>query len=158
MGSVVLEFPVWEPGRRRLRPIRPISLVKKTMLRPGSHSRAFSTSIRSMQHFSRSDQATAAPCVQSRLSYPLSRQASNLDQPNLFYTEPTAKASNKLAQGRPKRSRILNLTSPSGPGKPPAEGAVTLSTNLSGWVGSMLCSLLFGVIFSDTDSVDQGSC
>ena len=42
-----------------------------------------------------------------------------------------------------KGSRILNLTSPSGPGKPPAEGAVTFSTNLSGWVGSMLCSLLF---------------
>ncbi|MDD8044409.1 MAG: hypothetical protein PHC78_11665, partial [Verrucomicrobiota bacterium] len=37
-----------------------------------------------------------------------------------------------------KGSRILNLTSPSGPGKPPAEGAVTFSTNLSGWVGSML--------------------
>ncbi len=35
-------------------------------------------------------------------------------------------------------------------GKPPAEGAVTFSTNLSGWVGSMLCSLLFGLIFSDT--------
>jgi len=35
---------------------------------------------------------------------------------------------------------------------------VTFSTNLSGWVGSMLCSLLFGGIFSDTDSLDQGSC
>jgi hypothetical protein len=57
-----------------------------------------------------------------------------------------------------KGSRILNLTSPSGPGKPPAEGAVTFSTNLSGWVGSMLCNLLWGGIFSDTDSVDQGSC
>jgi hypothetical protein len=42
-----------------------------------------------------------------------------------------------------KGSRILNLSSPSGPGKPPAEGAVTFSTTLSGWVGSMLCSLLF---------------
>ncbi len=37
-----------------------------------------------------------------------------------------------------KGSRILNLTSPSGPGKPPAEDAVTFSTNLSGWVGSMV--------------------
>ena len=46
-----------------------------------------------------------------------------------------------------KGSRILNLTSPSGPGKPPAEGAVTFSTNLSGWVGSMLCSLLLGGYF-----------
>ena len=47
-----------------------------------------------------------------------------------------------------KGSRILNLTSPSGPGKPPAEGAVTFSTNLSGGgVGSMLCSLLFGDYF-----------
>ena len=46
-----------------------------------------------------------------------------------------------------KGSRILNLTSPSGPGKPPAEGAVTFSSNLSGWVGSMLCSLLFGGYF-----------
>ena len=42
-----------------------------------------------------------------------------------------------------KGSPILNLTSPSGPGKPPAEDAVAFSTNLSGWVGSMLCSLLF---------------
>jgi hypothetical protein len=47
-----------------------------------------------------------------------------------------------------KGNRILNLTSPSGPGKPPAEGAVTFSTNLSGWVGSMLCSLLFLGFFS----------
>jgi len=41
-----------------------------------------------------------------------------------------------------KGSRLFNLTSPTGPGKPPAKGAVTFSTNLSGWVGSMLCSLL----------------
>ncbi len=47
-----------------------------------------------------------------------------------------------------KGSRILNLPSPSGPGKPPAEGAVTFSTTLSGWVGSMLCSLLFWGLFS----------
>ncbi len=46
-----------------------------------------------------------------------------------------------------KGSRILNLTSPSGSGKPPAEGAVTFSTNLSGWVGSKLCSLFFGGYF-----------
>jgi cytochrome b561 len=46
-----------------------------------------------------------------------------------------------------KGSRILNPTSPSGPEKPPAEGAVTFSTNLSGWVCSMLCSLLFGGYF-----------
>ncbi|MDI9382902.1 MAG: hypothetical protein QM518_01260 [Verrucomicrobiota bacterium] len=57
-----------------------------------------------------------------------------------------------------KGCRILNLTSPSGSENPPAEGAVTFSSNLSGWVGSMLCNLLFWGFFSDTDSVDQGSC
>ena len=36
-----------------------------------------------------------------------------------------------------KGSRIPNLTSPSGSGKPPAEGAVAFSTNLSGWVEAM---------------------
>ncbi len=41
----------------------------------------------------------------------------------------------------------FSLTSPPGPGKPPAEGAVTFPTNLSGWVGSMLCSLLLGSYF-----------
>ncbi|MDI9384503.1 MAG: hypothetical protein QM518_09415, partial [Verrucomicrobiota bacterium] len=57
-----------------------------------------------------------------------------------------------------KGSRIRNLTSPSGSGEPPAEGAVTFSSCLSGWVGSMFCSLLFWGFFSDTDSEDQGSC
>jgi hypothetical protein len=35
-------------------------------------------------------------------------------------------------KGVRKGGHILNLTSPSGPGKPLAEGAVTFSTNLSG--------------------------
>jgi hypothetical protein len=47
-----------------------------------------------------------------------------------------------------KGIRFPNQAVPSGPGKPPAEGAVTFSTNLSGWVGSMLCSLLFFGFFS----------
>ena len=42
-----------------------------------------------------------------------------------------------------KGSRFPNLPSSSPSGKPPAEGAVTFSTNRSGWVGSMLYSLLF---------------
>src|SRR5690606_41894581 len=63
------------------------------------------------------------------------------------YTFPYTRTRMELEPVR-KGSRILNLTSPSGPGKPPAEGAVTFSTNLSGWVGSMLCSLLFLGLFS----------
>ena len=51
-----------------------------------------------------------------------------------------------------------HLSFPSGSGKPPAESAVAFSTSLSGWVSSMLCSLLFFGGGSHIVSVDQGSC
>ncbi|MDD8047764.1 MAG: hypothetical protein PHF14_14965, partial [Verrucomicrobiota bacterium] len=52
-----------------------------------------------------------------------------------------------LAGARPEQYPLPDLTSPSGFGEPPAEDAEAFSTHLSGWVGSMLCSLLFRGFF-----------
>lgn len=48
----------------------------------------------------------------------------------------------------PAECRVPNLPPLAGTGEPPAEGAVAFSVNLSGWVGSMPCSLPLWGIFS----------
>jgi hypothetical protein len=46
-----------------------------------------------------------------------------------------------------KGRRFFNMPSSFPSGEPPAGGAVAFSANLSGWVGSMPCSLLLWGIF-----------
>jgi hypothetical protein len=69
--------------------------------------------------------------------------------PDPDLASPLAFSDNAYLEVVRKGSRILNLTSPSGSGKPPAEGAVAFSTWPLGWVGAMPESpTLLGIFYS----------